>query len=188
MKTLIKNGRIEIHIQINSEEKIMNRTLNKTFLTRRSITFIILALAAFIPVMRQDILAQSQSQQPNAAAARPFTIEFYYKVKWGHFDEFLELYKKNHYPILQRQKKLGRILEMSGAYPINHANEAARWDFRFTIVYRDVATAHEDFDDSAIIKELYPDQERFKKEEQLRFELLLEHTDVPIYVEDFKKW
>ncbi|MFN2392546.1 MAG: hypothetical protein ABR566_11340 [Pyrinomonadaceae bacterium] len=167
----------------------MNRTLNKTLLTRRSIAFIILALAAFMPLTGQNIFAQSQSpQKQNPAAARPFTIEFYYKVKWGHFDEFLELYKKNHYPILLRQKKLGRILEMSAAYPINHANEAARWDFRFTIVYKDAATAHEDFDDSAIIKELYPDQERFKKEEQRRFELLLEHTDVPLFVEDFKKW
>ncbi|MCA1626050.1 MAG: hypothetical protein LC768_16370, partial [Acidobacteria bacterium] len=86
----------------------MNRTLNKTLLTRRSIAFIILALAAFMPLTGQNIFAQSQSpQKQNPAAARPFTIEFYYKVKWGHFDEFLELYKKNHYPILLRQKKLG---------------------------------------------------------------------------------
>ncbi len=53
---------------------------------------------------------------------------------------------------------------------------------------KDATTAYEDFDDSAIIKELYPDQERFKKEEQRRFELLLEHMDVPIFIEDFKKW
>ena len=31
-----------------------------------------------------------------------FTYEYYYKVKWGYFDEWMELYKRNHYPVLQR--------------------------------------------------------------------------------------
>ncbi|MFN2399989.1 MAG: hypothetical protein ABR543_15325, partial [Gemmatimonadaceae bacterium] len=63
-----------------------------------------------------------------------------------------------------------------------------RWDFRFTIVYKDAATAHDDFDESAIVKELYPDQEKFRKEEQRRFELLIEHMDVEIAVDDLKNW
>ena len=31
-------------------------------------------------------------------------------------------------------------------------------------------------------------QDRFQREEQRRFELLLEHTDVPVWVDDLKKW
>ena len=31
-----------------------------------------------------------------------FTIENYYKVKWGYAEEFLSLYKKNHYPLLKK--------------------------------------------------------------------------------------
>ena len=36
------------------------------------------------------------------------------------------------------------------------------------------------FDSSAIIKQLYPDQETYKKEEQHRFEILDAHWDLPI--------
>jgi hypothetical protein len=36
------------------------------------------------------------------------------------------------------------------------------------------------FDEGALAKELFPDQETFKKEERQRFETLLAHSDVPI--------
>ena len=28
-----------------------------------------------------------------------FTIENYYKIKWGYAEEFIELWKVNHYPL-----------------------------------------------------------------------------------------
>lgn len=121
-------------------------------------------------------------------AADGFAVEYYYKVRWGHFDEFMELYQRNHYPILRRHQQMGRILRMTAAYPINHASETARWDLRYTIVWKDAATAHEDFDDSAMVKEMYPDQAKFRAEEQRRFELLLEHTDVPVFIDDLAEW
>lgn len=158
----------------------MTRFRWNTFLTAAT-----LAVLITLGTM-QSLFAQNKQTQP--AVANSFVVEYYYKVKWGHFDKFLELYTKNHYPILQRLQKMGRILSMSATYPINHASETARWDFRFTIVWKDAATAYEDFDQSPIVKELYPDQEKFKKEEQQRFELLIEHTDVPIFLDDLKKW
>ena len=100
----------------------------------------------------------------------------------------MELYKRNHYPVLLRQQKLGRIVRMNAVFPVNHAGEAARWDMRFTIVWKDVATAHDDFDPASILKELYPDQAKFKKEEQRRFELLAEHMDIPVAVDDLSSW
>ncbi len=159
-------------------------------LFRQNIILTAVTVAVLITFgVKQSVLAQVKPQQPPpAAAARPFPVEYYYKVRWGAFDEFLELYTKNHYPILQRFQKMGRIISMSAAYPINHASEAGRWDFRFTIVWKDAATAYEDFDQSPIVKELYPDQAKFKKEEQRRFELLIEHTDVPVFLDDLKKW
>lgn len=133
--------------------------------------------------------AQAPAVTPSTAAAQPLAVEYYYKVKWGHQEEFLDLYKKNHYPILKRLQKLGYIREMSAAFPINHAGEDKRWDFRFTIVFKDAVAALPDAAlDAAIVKELYPDQETFKKEEQRRFELLIEHMDVPIEVDDLAKW
>jgi hypothetical protein len=123
-----------------------------------------------------------------SAQATPFTVEYYYKIKWGYTAEWMELYKKNHYPILVRQQELGRIVSMSAATPVNHAGEATRWDLRFTIVWKSAEVAHDDFDASAIIRALYPDQALFQKEEQRRFELLLEHMDVPVDIDDLRSW
>lgn len=134
------------------------------------------------------LAAQARSAPGSAAATAPFVVEYSYKVKWGFTAEWMELYKKNHYPVLLRQQKLGRILGMSAITPVNHASEGSRWDLRFTIIWKDAATAHDGFDSSVITKELYPDQATFKREEQRRFELLLEHTDVPVKVDDLTRW
>lgn len=32
----------------------------------------------------------------------PFTVEYYYKIKWGSANEFIELWKKNHYPMMKK--------------------------------------------------------------------------------------
>lgn len=125
---------------------------------------------------------------PAAQSGRPYVVEYYYKVKWGHFDEFMELYRRNHYPILLREQALGRILRMEAAFPRYHSGEADRWDMRFTIVWKDASVLDDGFDTSGIIKELYPDQEKFRAEEQRRFELLLEHKDVPVRVDDLATW
>jgi hypothetical protein len=122
------------------------------------------------------------------AQGKPLTVEYYYKIRWGFVDEWMELYRRNHYPVLVKQQEMGRILSMSAATPMNHAGEANRWDFRFTIVWKDAMVAHDDFDPASIIRSLYPDAERFRKEEQRRFELLIEHMDVPVSVDDTKSW
>jgi hypothetical protein len=132
--------------------------------------------------------AQAAAVATTTAQGGPYAVEYYYKVKWGHFDEFMELYKKNHYPILLREQALGRILRMEAVFPRNHAGEANRWDLRFTIVWKDVTMTVDDFDTSGITRELYPDQATFRAEEQRRFALLLEHMDVPVEVDDLATW
>ena len=39
-----------------------------------------------------------------------------------------------------------------------------------------------------LVRELYADQETFKKEEQRRFELLEAHMDVPVKRDDLSSW
>jgi hypothetical protein len=111
---------------------------------------------------------------------QPFVIEYYYKAKWGHADEFLALFKKNHYPVLKKEMELGRMLKVSMAAPRYHTTEDGRWDFRVTIVFKNAAIASDNFDSASLIKQLYPDQETYKKEEQRRFEILDAHWDLPI--------
>lgn len=115
-----------------------------------------------------------------ASSPKPLVVEYYYKVKWGHQQEFLDLFKKNHYPLLKKQIEMGRMTSVTVAAPRYHQDEPARWDYRVTIVFKDAAAAFGDFDEQALIKQLYPDQATYKREEQRRFEILDQHTDVPI--------
>jgi hypothetical protein len=122
----------------------------------------------------------AQSAAASEANGQPFAIEYYYKAKWGHADEFLALFKKNHYPVLKKEMELGRMLKVSMTAPRYHTTEDGRWDFRVTIVFKNAAIANDNFDSAALIKQLYPDQETYKKEEQRRFEILDAHWDLPI--------
>jgi len=120
--------------------------------------------------------AHGQSSQGD----KPFVVEYYYKAKWGHAEEFIALFRKNHYPLLRKQVEMGRMLKVSAVQPVYHTTEDGRWDYRVTIVYKNAAVAHDSFDSSALIKQLYPNQETYKKEEQRRFEILDAHWDLPI--------
>jgi hypothetical protein len=122
----------------------------------------------------------AQSGAASEGSAQPFIIEYYYKAKWGHADEFLALFKKNHYPVLKKEMELGRMLKVSMTAPRYHTTEDGRWDFRVTIVFKNASIANDNFDSAALIKQLFPDLETYKKEEQRRFEILEAHWDLPI--------
>jgi hypothetical protein len=123
-----------------------------------------------------------RAEQSAAAEGKeqPYVVEYYYKAKWGHAEEFLALFKKNHYPVLKKEMELGRMLKVNMTAPRLHATEDGRWDYRVTIVFKNAAIANDNFDSTALIKQLYPDQDTYKKEEQRRFEILDGHWDVPI--------
>jgi hypothetical protein len=110
----------------------------------------------------------------------PITIESYYKVKWGYADEFIALWKKNHYPLLKKLLDKGDILSIKAETPIIHSSEDSRWDFKVAITFK---TEHLAFDYSIVDpfkKVLFPDQENYQKQEQHRFELLISHWDVVV--------
>jgi len=123
----------------------------------------------------------------DAASAQGVAVEYYYKVKWGHADEFIELYRKNHYPILESQVESGRFLRVFAEKPRYHMTEEARWDYRVTIVFRNAEAERDPGNEADIIKELYPDQETFRREEQRRFEILEGHWDLPLETVELRR-
>ena len=124
--------------------------------------------------------AQASASHQQTVNDKPYVIEYYYKAKWGHAEEFIALFKKNHYPVLKKEIELGRILKVFAEVPRYHATEDGRWDFRTTIVFKNAQTANDNFDAAPLLKQLFPDQDAYKKEEQRRFEVLDAHWDVPI--------
>ena len=125
--------------------------------------------------------ARAQGAPPQSSANQPYTMEYYYKVQWGRQQEFLQLFLKNHYPLLQKQVETGRLISVKIETPANHMTEEARWDYRVTLTFRNssVATTANP-DEQAMIRQLWPDQATFTREEQRRFEVLLAHWDLPV--------
>ena len=144
----------------------------------RRILFAVLAAVFALP-LSAPLLAQGAP--PQGEAGQPYTVEYYYKVQWGHQQEFLDLFLKNHWPLLKKIKATGRILSLKIESPAYHTTEDGRWDYRVTIVYKNstVATTANP-DEEKFIKQLWPDQATYQKEEQRRFEILLSHWDLPV--------
>jgi len=123
----------------------------------------------------------AQGAPPQGGADQPYTMEYYYKVQWGHQQEFLQLFLKNHYPLLKKEVESGRMLSVKIETPSNHMTEDARWDYRVTIRFKNstVATTPNP-DEPRLIRELWPDQTTYQHEEQRRFEILAAHWDLPV--------
>ena len=140
----------------------------------RNILFVLL-LSLFTPSLF------AQGAPPQGAADQPYTMEYYYKVQWGHQQEFLQLFMKNHYPLLKKEIEHGRTISVTVETPANHITEDARWDYRVTIKFKNstmATTANPE--EESLIKQLWPDQATYQREEQRRFEILLAHWDLPV--------
>jgi hypothetical protein len=142
---------------------------------------ILLAVFALVLTASAAHPLRAQGAPPQAAANAPYTIEYYYKVQWGHQQEFLDLFLKNHYPLLKKIVATGRMTGVKIESPAYHTTEDGRWDYRVTITYPNATSAvTADPNEEALIKQLYPDRQAYKHEEQRRFEILVSHWDLPV--------
>jgi hypothetical protein len=135
---------------------------------------LVMAILAVAPLF-------AQGAPPQGGADQPYAVEYYYKVQWGRQAEFLRLFLKNHYPLLQKNVESGRMVSVKIETPANHMTEESRWDYRVTIRFKNSTLATTSNPDEArLIKQLWPDQTTYEKEEQRRFEILLSHWDLPV--------
>ena len=154
----------------------------RAFITTRAAAGLAAVLLALAPTSaRAQESTPPQTADRRSAADDRYVIEYYYKVKWGFQREFIDLYRKNHYPILKKQMEKGSILEIVAVAPRYHSPEESRWDYRVTIVYKNLLAAHEPgglTDDE--MKKLFPDRAAFERDERRRFEVLDAHWDLPL--------
>ena len=132
----------------------------------------------FISLISLLMINTSSQAQTTPSVNSSFTVENYYKVKWGFADEFISLWKKNHYPLLKKAIEKGDIIRVTAEKPRLHSGEDTRWDFKVTIVFKTAALAFDENLTTPYKKLLYPDQDKLVKDEQHRFELLIAHWDV----------
>ncbi len=118
---------------------------------------------------------QAPAKQP---AGEPKTVWFFYTVKWGGQDEFLDLFQRNHYPILKAMEQAGRYVSVKTYVPENHGDGRADWTFAVELVEPEVRPSSPT--EAEIVAKLYPDRVKLQREEQRRFDLLVAHWDVPL--------
>jgi hypothetical protein len=113
----------------------------------------------------------------NPASEPPYIVEWVYKVKYGHQDEFWQIFRKYQIATLNREKDMGNIVKYEVFHPMLHTSEDHRWDYRIVIYYKNASMPSQA---SAIEKQLFPDQATMKKEENRRWEITDNHWDLPI--------
>ena len=133
------------------------------------------AALALVPITGQALA------QADAAASRPYQVEWVYRVQYGHQDEWWALFRKYQIATLDREKALGYVTSYSVVRPGLHTSEDSRWDYRIVITYANQAGASHG---EEVENALFPDRETRKREENRRWELTLNHWDLPIHEVD----
>jgi hypothetical protein len=155
----------------NLKNSIMNLVLS-SYKKLKGVFLIIL----LIPTVFSSFKALAQ----NPAPKEYFTVENYYKVKWGFAEEFISLWKTNHYPLLKKAIEKGDLISVTAAKTRYHSGEDTRWDFRVTLVFKNAAAAFDPDLTTPYKSLLFPDQAAYTKAEQHRFELLIAHWDIEV--------
>jgi hypothetical protein len=143
-------------------------------LQTRMVRAVTLSVAAML-IFGAGVRAQAPAKQ---GVEEPKTVWYFYTVKWGFQDEFLDLFQRNHYPILKEMEKAGLYLSVKTYVPENHGDGRADWTFAVELV--SPAKRPTTPTEADIVAKLYPDRAKLAKEEQRRFELLVAHWDVPL--------
>src|ERR1700722_18730253 len=121
--------------------------------------------AALLAISLLTVLARVSAAPPTGPTAagqdKPYIVEWVYKVKWGHSDEFFDIFRKYQIPLLDREKELGNVIRYTVYRPGLHTGEDERWDYRVVIIYRSQqASTHE----REVERQLFPDHEALKRE------------------------
>jgi hypothetical protein len=86
--------------------------------------------------------------------------------------------------VLKARLDAGHYSSVKTYTPRYHGDGRADWTFAVELVERPGSTGQPT--EAEVIKKLYPDQAKFRKEEQRRFELLEAHWDVPLTPVNFE--
>jgi len=143
----------------------------------------VLLAASLLSALTFTLPVATAQRSPDSAAisaAKPETVEWVYRVKYGFRDEWFRIFQKYQIAILERQKQLGYVKDYTIWSPGLHTSEESRWDYRIVIV-RASHDAPPGQSESDVAKQIFPDQEAFHRDENRRWELTTNHWDLPIH-------
>ena len=114
------------------------------------------------------------------------TYVSFYKLPPGRQDEWLALYKKWHFPVMQYEKAHGQVISETVYTRVEHHLSPA-WDIAIVIVAPPAnKTPKPEMTRGQLIRHLFPNLDEYVKGERERWSITLEHWDeewVPIDME-----
>jgi hypothetical protein len=153
-------------------------------MTMATLTRKVAILGALLTVpLSSSGIGHAPAAQASAAGAAEVRTWYFYTVKWGYQDEFLDLFQRNHYPVLKARMEAGHYSSIRTYTPRYHGDGRADWTFAVELVERPGSAGLPT--EAEIVKKLYPDQAKFRREEQRRFEILEAHWDTPLTAVNF---
>ncbi|MFQ5694600.1 MAG: hypothetical protein ACE5HB_01270 [Terriglobia bacterium] len=119
-----------------------------------------------------------RGQAPGAGgdAELQLVVESFYDIAPGKADEWLELYRTQHLPILEERKREGHILEIRILRPFLHQG-GPPWDFKVILTFRDFTVLGDRAHSDAIERRLYPEWDEHQAKERRRWEITEKHWD-----------
>ena len=122
-------------------------------------------------------IANAQGNNGRGKCMEPFGISFY-AVKGGYEDEWLELYMKWHYPLMQYALDNGTILQHKLFVPDGHS-QGEQWTFAASFLFpssQDKKTAP--LGRAELIAKLFGDQiDDYVAGEKRRWQITINHWD-----------
>lgn len=132
------------------------------------------AILAALPLF----LAAAPPAPARQAAAKPYQVEWVYRARYGFQDEWWRLFQKYQIAELDEEQRRSYVLHYEVFRPGLHASEDSRWDYRIVITYNGYeGSSHE----AEVEKALFPDAAARQREEDRRWELTVNHWDLPIH-------
>ena len=134
-------------------------------------------LVLAIAVLAIPLAAEGQGNNGRGKCMQPFGIS-YYLVKPGYEDEWLELYMKWHYPLMEYSLEHGTIAEHKLYVPDGHGLEGA-WTFAASFLFPAAQDAKPaPLGRAGLIEQLFGDRmEDYVAGERRRWEITLRHWD-----------
>jgi hypothetical protein len=121
--------------------------------------------------------ASGNAANTNPEALTPYQVEWVYRVRWGHDEEFWKIFRETQIPVLDKERELGYVLSYQVYKPGLHTSEELRWNYRIVITYKDILSSTHG---AALEKQLFPDRAAYANKEKQRWELVISHYDLPI--------
>ena len=130
-----------------------------------------------LAVAALGVLAWSgMAQAPPATADMRPVVESYYKIAPGKTDEWLEMYRTHHLPVLQELRREGRLVDIIIYRPFLHQG-APPWDFKVILRWRDFAAMGDRTHEEEIEHRLFTAWGPHRDAENHRWELTEKHWD-----------